>query len=1355
MIKQKLSYRLVMALVSLFAGMAASAATYNVSSVSALQSAINSAAAGDVLILADGTYLDSTLTVGTNNITIRASTPGGVILNGTNEITLSGNYITFSGFQFRSGSITGNVINVSGHNNTLTQLNFNGYTAQKYINIQGRYVEVSYSNFEDKPIAAPIGNLVHIEPDGIAPSYIKIRYCSFRNMSGPGGDYGNECIRIANGLQSAFTCRTVVEFCYFENTGGGDGEAISVKCRENVLRYNTFTNNQNAMMVFRNGDNNVAYGNFFIGAAGIRVKEANNIYCYNNYFENSAVQGALNPVGYSFISPNLININFIHNTFVDCGPIDLDTGATTNTWANNLFKKTTGNIFQGSASGISWAGNIHQGTLGITIPSGMSSANPRLALNTDGYYGLSSNSPAINAASANYPAILDIEGIDDDPSLMLDGSGQPRPAGATAKDVGSDEYTTGTTTNRPLVLANVGPSYLGGPNGNPVAPAISTPPLSQSVSVGSAVTFTVVASGTAPLSYQWKKNGVDISGATFSSYVISAVQVADAAGYTVVASNVAGAITSAVATLTVIANTPPAITTQPQNQTVTAGSSVTFTVAASGTAPLSYQWTKDGLTIAGATSASYNIAAVQAGDAGDYAVVVTNVVGSVTSAASALTVNPASLPAPWVSTDIGQVGMEGGASADAGVYTINGSGTGITSTSDQFRYVYQTLSGDGSITARLNSQSGTSTNSLAGVMIRENTNTVSRFASVLRRGSGSNNIRAIRRTSPDGTLSSNQSTSQTPPNCWMRVTRTGNSFTMQSSTNGTTWSEIATVTITMATEITVGLVVSSGSNATLDTDLFDNVSVVALSINTGPYSWDGGNATSPNWGAAANWVGDAVPTFNNTADVTFYAAGTTTQLTNAINGDRTLRSLSFNADTDAGVSIRTRNAIDGTQVGRTLTFASDAGNATITVNAGATGAHTISGGAVTASSVATGGAILLSSSLDVVHNGTGIFTLGQANDGVTALSETPITGAGTLNKSGTGELTLAGPNTFAGGVNVYGGRVNVAHNNALGTGAVTLAGTGAELRLSTSGVSTPAANSLTVSDTGNTKTLSGVVSSGFTSFGGDITIEESTDGNFSINVGANASLTISGTISGTGAAGLKKAGAGNLILTGTNNNYTGPTTVSGGMLTLTNPSLDDLSTVNIATGATLNLSHANTDRVAGIVIDGLPSAPGIYKAVGAAGAGTELNVLLGTGKLQIGAGSATFASWMAGYTFEGGADLSAAGDADHDGIANLTEHVFGTAPNAATAGTSPLTASSVSATFTHPLNPAIVSGVTYEYQWSTDLAEWCTSGVANASGVIAIITPSVPVANVVTFTVTVPTGSTAKLFTRLVASSAP
>jgi hypothetical protein len=448
-----------------FTSFKTNAAIINVSSIAALQTASNTALPGDIIVLANNTYLNSTLNITTSNITVRAATPGGVILNGTNSITISGNNITFSGFQFLSGSISGNVISVTGNYALLTQLNFNGYSAQKYINISGQYDEVSYCNFENKPTSAPIGNLVHIAPNGTVPNYAKIRYCSFKNMSGAGGDAGNECIRIANGAQSTFLCRTIVEYCYFENTGNGDSEAISVKSRENVLRYNTFRNNQNAMMVFRNGNDNVAYGNFFIGAGGIRVKEANNIYCYNNYFENAGVGGTMNAVSYVYVSPNLNNINFFHNTFVECGLIDLATGATNNTWANNIFKKSSGNIFSGSSAGITFSGNIYQGNLGISIPSGMTNSDPQLTINSKNYFGLSSLSPAINTASATYPAILDIANVDDDPSLLLDISGQPRPVLKSEKDIGCDEFTTGNTTNHPLVLAEVGPSFLGGPGG--------------------------------------------------------------------------------------------------------------------------------------------------------------------------------------------------------------------------------------------------------------------------------------------------------------------------------------------------------------------------------------------------------------------------------------------------------------------------------------------------------------------------------------------------------------------------------------------------------------------------------------------------------------------------------------------------------------------------------------------------------------------------------------------------------------------------------------------------------------------------------------------------------------------------
>jgi len=441
----------------------------HVSSIAALQAAINGASAGDVIVLDNGTYLNNTLAIGTSNITVKAATPGGVYLNGTNAITISGSRVTFSGFQFTSGVIDGIVIVVSGDYDVLTQLSFKGYSAQKYINLQGQYDEVSFCNFENKPATAPQGNLIHIAPNGIVPNYATIRYCSFQNMPGAGGDNGNECIRIANGAQSAYACRTVVEYCYFENTGLGDSEAISVKSRENVLRYNTFRSNQNAMMVFRNGDDNIGYGNFFINAGGIRVKEANNIYCYNNYFENSGVGGSMDAVTYVYYTANttnvLKNINFIHNTFVECGDIDLDKGATNNTWANNIFKKSAGNVFTASsASGISWAGNLYAGTLGLSIPAGMTNADPKLVKNSDGYYGLSSSSPAIDASSASYPPILDIANIDDDPTLLLDISGRLRPPTATLKDVGCSEHSaTGAVKNRPLKLSDVGPSYLGGP----------------------------------------------------------------------------------------------------------------------------------------------------------------------------------------------------------------------------------------------------------------------------------------------------------------------------------------------------------------------------------------------------------------------------------------------------------------------------------------------------------------------------------------------------------------------------------------------------------------------------------------------------------------------------------------------------------------------------------------------------------------------------------------------------------------------------------------------------------------------------------------------------------------------------
>ncbi len=144
-------------------------------------------------------------------------------------------------------------------------------------------------------------------------------------------------------------------------------------------------------------------------------------------------------------------------------------------------------------------------------------------------------------------------------------------------------------------------------NAAAVAPTITAQPANQTVTVGQTATFNVTATGTAPLSYQWQKNSTNIMGATAASYTTPATASADnGAKFDVVVSNAAGSKTSAMATLTVnAAAVAPTITAQPANQTVTVGQTATFSVTATGTAPLGYQWQKNSANITGATAASY------------------------------------------------------------------------------------------------------------------------------------------------------------------------------------------------------------------------------------------------------------------------------------------------------------------------------------------------------------------------------------------------------------------------------------------------------------------------------------------------------------------------------------------------------------------------------------------------------------------------------------------------------------------------------------------------------------------------------------------------------------------------------
>ena len=172
-------------------------------------------------------------------------------------------------------------------------------------------------------------------------------------------------------------------------------------------------------------------------------------------------------------------------------------------------------------------------------------------------------------------------------------------------------------------------------SGGATPPLIISQPTNKTVIAGGSATFNVVATGTPSPGYQWQFNGTNLAAATASSLTIANAQFPNAGSYLVRVTNTVGTVFSQPATLTV----GPAITSQPASQSVSVGANVTFTVAATGSAPLAYQWFFGGVPRANATNASLNLAGAQVEDSGSYYVVVTNLAGSALSQTATLTVS--------------------------------------------------------------------------------------------------------------------------------------------------------------------------------------------------------------------------------------------------------------------------------------------------------------------------------------------------------------------------------------------------------------------------------------------------------------------------------------------------------------------------------------------------------------------------------------------------------------------------------------------------------------------------------------------------------------------------------------------
>lgn len=200
----------------------------------------------------------------------------------------------------------------------------------------------------------------------------------------------------------------------------------------------------------------------------------------------------------------------------------------------------------------------------------------------------------------------------------------------------------------------------------PAVPWITAQPQSQIAAPGQSVSFSVTASVTSTITYQWRKAGQPINGATNSTMVLHEVQAGDAGSYDVVLTAGGASVTSTIATLTVHSPTAPStIISSPQDQSVAEGASFTLSVVAAGTEPLAYQWLKNGTNVPGATGSDFTISSTGPTDAGTYSVRVSNAAGSVTSPGATVSISPPG----QVSTELWRFRTGGSVSSSAAIAT--------------------------------------------------------------------------------------------------------------------------------------------------------------------------------------------------------------------------------------------------------------------------------------------------------------------------------------------------------------------------------------------------------------------------------------------------------------------------------------------------------------------------------------------------------------------------------------------------------------------------------------------------------------------------------------------------------------
>lgn len=468
------------------------AADYFVSSAAEITTTLNSLAGpGDTLMMADGVWTNQTIHFSSNGtsaspITLRAQTPGKVILNGNSTLNISGDWLVVDGLRFEGGQLNDGsnaIVEFRGSNGEATNSRFTNSAIINYnaANVDARYHwlelfgqnnRVDSNRFEGQSHS---GVTVVVRRDDASAQYHRIDRNHFVDRPAPispASSNGFETIRIGTSHQSLSDSFTTVENNLFERTDG-EIEIISNKSGNNTFQYNTFRDAEGTLTL-RHGNNNLVAGNFFLGqnnsrSGAIRViGEGQTI--VNNYIANvddraggaisisAGVDGsALNQ--YYQVKDAVI----AHNTiaFTDGPMVKFDDGlgssgrtllAENVVVANNLFRSGGANIFEGSeGTGWTWQGNLaFGGGLGPKAGDpGITVADPLLQFQGDGLWRPTAASPVVDAAVGDYSNLI-----------TLDMDGQPRMA---IYDIGADEVSTATIVRKPLGSGDVGPAWISDP----------------------------------------------------------------------------------------------------------------------------------------------------------------------------------------------------------------------------------------------------------------------------------------------------------------------------------------------------------------------------------------------------------------------------------------------------------------------------------------------------------------------------------------------------------------------------------------------------------------------------------------------------------------------------------------------------------------------------------------------------------------------------------------------------------------------------------------------------------------------------------------------------------------------------